>query len=252
MSVCKDNLTPNSIKIAIIGSKGIMGQRYCKILNRAGIEVLEYDLKISKDINLRASGAVGAIICTPTDTHLVYIEQLCELQVPFLCEKPVCLSVGDTERAWEFVQQAGVNAHVVSNWRYTRHGFMGWDTGSHEINYKHFHSGNDGLLWDCCQLVYLAKDHRPTLSSEADQFSCTIDGEEISLLDIEESYSLMLMDWLRQFCGKHVSDNMWDFDDAVSMALAVQKRIKEEFAEASKETSTETSESFTRSKSILS
>lgn len=210
-------------RIAVIGSEGSMGRRYSRLLPLMGVEPVKIDVALNDSPDLSAADVVGAIIATPTACHLEMVEKCCDLGIHFLCEKPVVTSSQGTEEAERMEREANVVGYVVSNWAYTRDksGDTVWEKKSHSVTYNNVRHGQDGLFWDCCQLIYLARDHSPTLLETAPFLDAEIDGQRIDVDDIELSYALMLRDWTRIFYGIHHRTKLWTMKDAVAMARAV-------------------------------
>jgi myo-inositol 2-dehydrogenase/D-chiro-inositol 1-dehydrogenase len=65
---------------------------------------------------LDTGGIDGALIVTPSDSHVEVIRQVAEAKVPILCEKPCGVSAADTRAAQRFVTDAGV-ALQIAYWR---------------------------------------------------------------------------------------------------------------------------------------
>jgi hypothetical protein len=61
--------------------------------------------------------------------------------------------------------------------------------------YSHYNHGQDGIVWDCIQLVGLAKskilltDHLPTWTME-------VNGNEVSRAEVDNSYVVFINEWL--------------------------------------------------------
>ncbi|MGC2484772.1 MAG: Gfo/Idh/MocA family oxidoreductase [Acidimicrobiales bacterium] len=65
---------------------------------------------------LAGGGIDGALIVTPSDSHVEVIEEVAAANLPILCEKPCGVSSSDTRTARQLVQSAGV-ALQVAYWR---------------------------------------------------------------------------------------------------------------------------------------
>lgn len=65
---------------------------------------------------LGAAEIDGALIVTPSDSHVDVIRQIAEAGLPILCEKPCGVSPEDTRRAKALVEEAGV-ALQIAYWR---------------------------------------------------------------------------------------------------------------------------------------
>jgi hypothetical protein len=130
--------------IALIGGEGSIGRRYAAILKylKAPFEILDDPKLSAKDWNFK--GYKKAIIATPTSTHYEFAKALDEHGVPFLCEKPLTTSLVEAE------QFEHLKGYTVCNWNHAIAHMPG------PIHYDFYNTGRDGLLWDVCQLVYLA------------------------------------------------------------------------------------------------
>ncbi len=68
------------------------------------------------DDMLDDGGIDGALIVTPSDSHVAVIETVAAAHLPILCEKPCGVSSSDTRTARQLVQNAGV-ALQIAYWR---------------------------------------------------------------------------------------------------------------------------------------
>ncbi len=68
------------------------------------------------DHMLDDGGIDGALIVTPSDSHVSVIERVVAAHLPILCEKPCGVSSSDTRTARQLVQNAGV-ALQIAYWR---------------------------------------------------------------------------------------------------------------------------------------
>jgi myo-inositol 2-dehydrogenase/D-chiro-inositol 1-dehydrogenase len=70
----------------------------------------------SLDAMLEAGGIDGALIVTPSDSHVAVIERVAGSGLAILCEKPCGVSSADTSRAREIVTELGLPLQVAY-WR---------------------------------------------------------------------------------------------------------------------------------------
>jgi myo-inositol 2-dehydrogenase/D-chiro-inositol 1-dehydrogenase len=70
----------------------------------------------SLDDMLNSGGIDGALIVTPSDSHVDVISRVATAGLPILCEKPCGLTPQDTQRARAIVEEAGV-ALQIAYWR---------------------------------------------------------------------------------------------------------------------------------------
>jgi myo-inositol 2-dehydrogenase / D-chiro-inositol 1-dehydrogenase len=68
------------------------------------------------DEMLDGGGIDGALIVTPSDSHVEVIEKVAAAGLPILCEKPCGVSSSDTRTARQLVQSAGVPLQIAY-WR---------------------------------------------------------------------------------------------------------------------------------------
>jgi len=190
-----------------------MGRRYDQILQKMGVSFRSADAEFDGDVD----GITKVIIATPTATHRHYIEFFNERKIEILCEKPVVKSVDEICALEKLVR---VPFRWVCNWRFVYpSGIYYSDTCA--IDYHNSRTGDDGLAWDCIQLIYLANNFHIKLDNKADSFRCTIDDFQVSLEDIEVSYERMIGYWI----SKPIM--LWDMTDAVLATCKVQKYIEE-------------------------
>lgn len=184
--------------ILIIGGYGNMGRRYATILKHIGEEFKIFD-DPSNDNNHEIGGIAfdRAIICTPTRHHFDYCKKLLDMDKPFLCEKPLTF---DRQEAEALMQHPNVmRGHVVNNWTYA----LGEEKFD-KLVYNYYHTGNDGLIWDVCQLVLLADRNKAKLSvfRKSPIFMAVAYNAKtkmyttVTLEDIHQSYVTML----KNFC----------------------------------------------------
>ncbi len=60
----------------------------------------------------------GAVVCSPDDTHAAIAEQLLEAGIPVYLEKPMALTVEDTDRVLAAANRTGVRIYVGHNMRH--------------------------------------------------------------------------------------------------------------------------------------
>lgn len=191
------------MNVAVIGASGNMGRRYCAILRYLGIGVVEID-------EHSPSGMLGerydkVIIATPTRLHFDFCEAMAMVGNPFLVEKPLDTDPKSIRYLRELCIKQGVDGRMVCNWAFA--GRLRFDPGCHQVQYSNFHTGNDGLGWDCIQLIYLAKGF-PELSTGSPFLQCHIDDNRIHEGMIAMSYKKMVEAWLQD------PAQLWSLEDA--------------------------------------
>jgi hypothetical protein len=184
--------------ILIIGGGGNMGRRYAAIIESLGRVTRSLELGHDENEFFEAvQGASGVLIATPTDTHMDIIGKVaaCKLRVPILCEKP--LMRGDPTVALEQLQKAGVNLQMVDQYLYMpRHGRDRSDDKG--TVYESIFSGNDGLAWDCINLIGKARDLKQVRLKldESVIWTCKINGYRLNIDDMPAAYQEMIFQWL--------------------------------------------------------
>ena len=199
------------MKILVIGDMGNMGQRYVAILKWIGkhcqhdvdVEVLGWDKKRTprSTVNRAIAKCDRVIIATPTNTHIDMATRCAKLGKDFLCEKPLDKNPNRIAELASLCRRNGVDGRMVCNWAFTRsvpQEIEMWKPHSARIDYHNFRSGNDGLEWDCIQLIFLAKKGRCRLSLDLPWCDTSINGAHINAADIEQSYVSMIKTWFKK------------------------------------------------------
>jgi hypothetical protein len=179
--------------IALIGSEGSMGRRYQAIFNHLKVPYLALDRTRpdADQIIKKAIACDRALIATPTETHVEYLRALLPFGKPILCEKPVCKSLEEIE---------DLHAECVRHgWRYN----MVMQYTEYEVSraperlsfYNYFRHGNDGLVWDCMQIIALARGE-VALSEKSPYWECTINGQKLNFTFMDHAYVMHIQKWL--------------------------------------------------------
>ena len=213
--------------VLLIGGLGSIGLRYQAILKSINVPFIVYDygspLEDSPDYNGQKNipniQFDKAIICSPTETHINYVHQLIHLGKTFLCEKPLSKDMEDMESLPDY--PAGF---VVCNYK-----FLVKPYGmSPSIRYDYYKSGRDGLLWDCCQLIYL--DPECELKNESPLWNLHVNCKEVPYRALELSYVQMI----KSFIWNKGKD-LWTLKDGVEMSKAVMNRQADEIVKIVRE-----------------
>lgn len=185
--------------ILLIGH-GSIGKRYSAIL-----DYLNQPYRI-KEINdpYDFSGITKVIIASPTDQHGSHCYLANEVDLPFLCEKPLTKNPIEAEE----ISRNCMNGFVVNNYAHIL------SENIEMIDYDFFNTGKDGLIWDCCQLVYLAYLKKAKLSLKRESFYWSLQTErrDVSYREIEWSYLRMIKDFL---IGDY--KNLWTLSQGAEM-----------------------------------
>jgi len=187
--------------VLLIGGQGNIGQRYQAILRHLEIPFLVHDIDAERDLHEIAFEK--AIICTPTPTHMEYVHLLMKMDKMFLCEKPLTMDPMDEVKPYK-------RGFVVCNYKFVAH--------NHgpvvSVFYDYYKTGNDGVLWDCCQLIYLDPDCEICTTSPI--WTLAINGRPQPYRNLELSYVQMI----KSFCWNNGKE-LWSLEDGMKMRDAV-------------------------------
>lgn len=182
--------------IAIIGANGSMGKRYQAILKFLDVPFLCFDVdKPHEEILkmcVRCKG--GVILCTPTDTHAKFLHDLITLKVDkILCEKPITKDLNDLEDIYARAKEADITLTMVMQYS------CPLLIGRHNVGdtyYDYFRHGNDGLYWDCFQIIALAEG-AIDLQESSPVWKCMINGKVLSIANMDKAYVWFIDMWLK-------------------------------------------------------
>lgn len=182
----------DSRNVLIIGSEGSMGKRYQAILKYLEIPFSGVDINHSVGFVLnKVADASRVILCTPTDNHFSYLEKIIPIGKPILCEKPISRSLREMERILGLIEQHRSN--FAMTFQYSELVPANQDPG--QSHYHYFRSGKDGLIWDCLQIIALAKGEIE-ISNDSPVWRCMINGRKLSLSDMDHAYLNFTRKWL--------------------------------------------------------
>ena len=118
---------PNSIKLALFGL-GYMGQNHLRVLNMLkDVEIVfvfdtneslarqiaaSHNVRYLADYRAELPNLDGAVIATPTTTHLDYIASLSDSVRHLFVEKPLTEDLPSTQRALALMKEHGANIQV--------------------------------------------------------------------------------------------------------------------------------------------
>jgi hypothetical protein len=177
--------------ILIMGADGNMGKRYAAILKFLKKDVIGVDAHHSpEDVKRCVRAADGIIIATPTATHLKLIKGLRRYKKPILCEKPFSKNIRELAQVLEDYHRSETPLNMVYQYKEL--------VGSKAVGdseYDYFRHGSDGLLWDCIQIIGLAKGN-VTIREESPVWRCQINGERLSLNMMDVAYVTHVKKWL--------------------------------------------------------
>ena len=187
--------------ILLIGGLGSIGTRYRAILDYIGEKYVVWDT-VAVDTANMPEKFDSAIIATPTFTHPYFCKLMEGMKKPYLCEKPVTTERGETLSG----------GHTVCNYKYLI------EPGQ-QIHYNYYKTGSDGLLWDCCQLVYL--DPNAVLLKTSPRWHLMANNQLIAYRDLENSYVSMIRDFVKGNYKK-----LWTIEEGLAMTDAVLERME--------------------------
>jgi hypothetical protein len=176
------------MSIVIFGSNGSMGKRYQTILNYLNIH--HVDIDVSTDMYQDYKKIDGIIIATPTDTHLEFIKIFSDLKVPILCEKPLSTDFKEIEQIKALVDQ-GLNLTMMNQYK-----LLDDPSSEGPSFYNYFRHGNDGLYWDCMQIIGLARGSIQ-IHESSPVWTCMLNGKALSLSDMDWAYVQYVQDWIQ-------------------------------------------------------
>lgn len=170
----------------IIGSEGSMGKRYQAILDHLGHSWMGLD---EKDTNIwdvfppeYYHEATSFIIATPTDTHAEIILDLLPYRKPILCEKPITKDADLLPHLRDAIERSKTPFQMMLQYKYLLP-----KLARGESHYDYFRHGNDGLHWDCLQIIGLAKGE-VTLREKSPVWDCVINGHRIHPGQMDQAY----------------------------------------------------------------
>lgn len=177
--------------ILVIGANGSMGTRYQAILKHLGAPFICVDIG-SKLEDIRDKTITGVIIASPTETHLSFIELFAALGVPILCEKPLSKNKSELQQIKSIVEEHNVNLTMTMQYKMLDQRDIDGDT-----EYNYFKHGNDGLSWDCIQIIGLARG-QVFLREDSPIWKCTLNGNKLSIADMDQAYIDFVKHWLKE------------------------------------------------------
>ncbi len=173
-------------KICLIGANGNMGKRYQAVMRYLEIPFDGFDLENMGYFNPDLAYH-SFIVATPTDTHIEILENLKAYDLPILCEKPITKNLGDLKR----LLNSGIKLRMINQYEY----ILRWSAYG-PTYYDYFKSGADGLAWDCINIIGLSES-LPSLHNISPIWKCAINGQELSISQMDAAYIRMIDDWYK-------------------------------------------------------
>lgn len=175
--------------ILIVGSKGNMGSRYGAILNHLGVSWQGADIETgAAGTEVLAKQADGIIIASPTGLHYEHLRTFASLKKPIFCEKPFTKNMNEMGEICELYEGQSLTMALQYS-ELLEQGFRG------ESFYNYFKHGVDGLVWDCIQIIGLAKGEC-ALREDSPIWRCRINGQTLSQGHMDEAYVKNVQRWL--------------------------------------------------------
>lgn len=182
--------------ILILGSDGSMGKRYQAILNFLKkpffcrdiklVDAPQYDVPFSKLKEIIS----GIIIATPTETHADLIRDFLPFKKPILCEKPILKDLTELRSLFKEIESSKIRFHMMYQYKSL---VPKYSEG--ESVYDYFRHGSDGLLWDCLQIIGLAKG-KIKLRERSPIWECKINGHRIPFQFMDRAYIIAVESWI--------------------------------------------------------
>lgn len=195
-------------KILIMGGNGNMGRRYQAILKSLGVDYIVFDLAENLGVTryyqtLRAHlyECDGVIIATPTKAHYQNLMEVIGFgasDVAILCEKPFSLNFDEVEACRRAVTSSSVKFQMVNQYRHVDRDRLRWHGEENETIYDYYHSGTDGIFWDCINIIGLDTTGNITLKNDSPVWKCKLNGHYVNRSDVDQSYVAMVKLWLER------------------------------------------------------
>lgn len=176
----------------IVGALGSMGVRYQTILKYLGREYYRSE-KLWSDVPMSEipDKVSGIIIATPTDTHAAMVKKYLHFGKPILCEKPITTDLQELESLMAEVKDSKTDFQMTFQYE------MLIDKNRiGPTRYNYFRHGNDGLIWDCLQIIALGRSDIK-IGEDSPVWSCMINGKALSLSHMDAAYIAYVQAWFR-------------------------------------------------------
>lgn len=198
--------------VYILGNRGNMGRRYASILTHLGVDHGGSD-RNDEFHGFEDPRITHVIVATPTDDHLHHLRTILrhlkdyDRQVLCLVEKPIHkVAAHPSIKAFvpcgalfdDFDAQ-GSRLFMVNNYAY--YPFEQAQCKHGRTFYDFYHSGPDGLAWDCIQIIALA-NYSISLSNESPIWAVMINGERLDKNLMDFTFVDMIEDFIFHYKGK--------------------------------------------------
>lgn len=179
--------------IAIVGANGSMGKRYQAILNYLDkpFRCIDVDTPLEEAKGV-CQFATGVIVATPTETHLAILKLLGKQHVPILCEKPISKSVAEVTEILNFAKDSKIPFRMTYQYE-----MLDGSGRSGNSYYNYFRHGSDGLVWDCMQIISLARGD-VKLEETSPVWTCRLNGKSLNLSLMDRAYIQYIEKWFEE------------------------------------------------------
>jgi hypothetical protein len=178
--------------ILIVGARGNMGQRYAKVLEYHGVKWQGVDIDDTYLTQMKlAEKSSGVLIASPTAAHINQLHRFAYMGKPVLCEKPFTKDLSALKEVLELYHKTRTPLSMVFQYQE----LMPEEPTKGPSWYNYFRTGKDGLIWDCIQIIALAKKP-PVLKAMSPVWDCTINGHRLNLGDMDQAYVTNVKRWL--------------------------------------------------------
>lgn len=203
------------MSILIVGSEGSMGKRYQAILSHLGKNFSCVDLIHTRaHIDKMAYTSEGIIIASPTHTHLPYVQSFCQMKKPILCEKPLSTDPHEISEILNLSDAGDFPLTMMMQYQWlVNPALVG------ESYYDYFRHGADGIVWDCMQIIALAKKS-VHLREKSPIWKCRINGYDLNVSHMDSAYVEYVSNWL-----KHPSQDLGYLAEIHSKVLEYEQRM---------------------------
>lgn len=195
--------------ILLVGGNGSIGRRYQAILQFMRTPYMVHEANDTETFESKLKkGITKAIIATPTNSHVNFCREFANRSIPFLCEKPLSKNIDEVKWIQTICKKSP--GYVVNNYAFLNEGL---EPPIH-FRYDFYNTGKDGLVWDICQLIYLARKYEAELCVRTNSYWWDMEWGTIQVpyAWIEQSYMRMLRAFLSDKVGL-----LWSLADALTM-----------------------------------
>lgn len=197
------------MKILLLGSEGSMGRRYCACLKYLNYKFDTYDRRVNFS-QPNFTPYTHFMICTPTETHFDYLKELIPMQKHILCEKPLSKDIEELNTVKDLLVNSGSTLTMMLQYSEL---LSPYTTGN--SHYDFYRTGNDGLFWDCLQIIHLSQK-TPRLNNTSPIWKCQINGHELKSNLMDAAYVTFIDKWL----NNKITQNLGDI-------IETHKKVKE-------------------------